>query len=134
MRFRSVSLYWLFYRVNGRPRVVIQPGSSIVHARLKAAMANLAEDHNAAYPLTAAEVGSVLRRAGHPSLSSFAHRLAMEMGRAKPEEKAKVWSGRVGSVFQGAWPLDVELQTPTATFGLVEICSRQARLSGKQRP
>jgi hypothetical protein len=76
---------------------------------------------NAAYPLTAAEVRSVLRRTGHQSLSSFAHRLAIEMESVKPEEKEKVWSERVGSVFRGAWPLDVELQTPTATFTLVQI-------------
>ena len=42
---RRVSLFWLLYRVNGRPRVVIQPGSSIIHARLKATMADLADDH-----------------------------------------------------------------------------------------
>ena len=45
----------------------------------------------------------------------------MEMGNAKPEEKAKVWSERVGLVFQGAWPLDVELQTPTVTLYLVQL-------------
>jgi hypothetical protein len=38
-----------------------------------------------------------------------------------PTEKAKVWSERVGPVFQGAWPLDVELQTTAATFTLVRI-------------
>jgi hypothetical protein len=76
---------------------------------------------SAAYPLTVAEVRSVLRRAAHPSLSSFAHRLATEMESAQPEDKAKVWSGGVGPVFQGAWPLDVELQTPTVTFELVQM-------------
>jgi len=76
---------------------------------------------NAIYPLTAAEVRSVLRRAGHQSLSSFAHRLAIEMETAKSEEKEEVWSERVGSVFQGAWPLDVELQTPMVTDKLVQI-------------
>lgn len=40
-----MSLFWLSYRVNGHPRVVIQPGSSIIHARLKASMADLADDH-----------------------------------------------------------------------------------------
>jgi hypothetical protein len=76
---------------------------------------------SADYPLTSAEARAVLRRAGHQSLASFAHRLAMEMGRATPEEKEKAWSEKVGPVFQGAWPLDVELQTPSATFKLVQI-------------
>ena len=89
---------------------------------------------NAAYPLTAAEVRSVLRRAGHQSLLSFAHRLAMEMESAKPEEKERVWSERVGSVFQGAWPLDVELQTPTVTFDLVEILLATGSAFGEAAP
>ena len=54
------------------------------------------------YPLTAAEVRSVLRRARHESLSSFAHRLAVEMESAKPEEKENIWGESVGPVFQGA--------------------------------
>jgi hypothetical protein len=73
------------------------------------------------YPLTTTEVRSILRRAGHSSLSSFAHRLATQMESAAPAEKTKVWSEIVGPVFQGAWPLDVELQTETATFKLVQI-------------
>jgi hypothetical protein len=76
---------------------------------------------NATYPLAATEVRSVLRRAGRSSLSTFAHRLAIEMESASPEEKPKVWRDYVGPVFQGAWPLDVELQTPAATFKLVQI-------------
>jgi hypothetical protein len=75
----------------------------------------------AGYPLTTTEVRSILRRAGHSSLSSFAHRLATQMESAKPAEKTRVWSETVGPVFQGAWPLDVELQTATATFRLVQI-------------
>jgi hypothetical protein len=73
------------------------------------------------YPLTTTEVRSVLRRAGHSSLSSFASRLATEMKSAASAEKAKVWSAIVGPVFRGAWPLDVELQTSMATFRLVQI-------------
>jgi hypothetical protein len=73
------------------------------------------------YPLTTTEVRSILRRAAHSSLSSFAHRLATQMESAAPAEKTKVWSETVGPVFQGAWPLDVELQTETATFKLVQI-------------
>lgn len=43
---RPVSLFCLSYRVNGCPRVVIQSATSISHARLKAAMADLADDQN----------------------------------------------------------------------------------------
>jgi hypothetical protein len=86
---------------------------------------------HADYPLTAAEVRSVLRRAGHESLSSFAHRLAVEMESAKPGEKEKVWSERVGVVFQGAWPLDVELQTPAVTNKLVQIMLATGSAFGK---
>ena len=73
------------------------------------------------YELTAAEVRSVLRRAGHEVLSSFAHRLAVEMESTKLDEKEKVWNESVGAVFQGAWPLDVELQTSAVTSKLVQI-------------
>jgi hypothetical protein len=73
------------------------------------------------YPLTTTEVRSILRRVGHSGLSSFAHRLATQMESAAPAEKVKVWSETVGPVFQGAWPLDVESQTATVTFKLVQI-------------
>jgi hypothetical protein len=73
------------------------------------------------YPLTTTEVRSILRRAGQSSLSSFAHRLATQMEGAPPAEKTRVWAETVGPVFQRAWPLDVELQTETATFKLVQI-------------
>jgi hypothetical protein len=76
---------------------------------------------NSGYPLSATEVRSILRRAGQSSLSSFAHRLATQMEGAAAAEKTKVWSETVGPVFQGAWPLDAELQTETATFKLVQI-------------
>jgi hypothetical protein len=75
----------------------------------------------AGYALTTSEVRSILRRAGHSSLSSFAHRVAMEMESAQAEQKQKVWNEVVGPIFQGSWPLDVELQTPRATFKLVQI-------------
>jgi hypothetical protein len=75
----------------------------------------------AGYPLTTSEARSILRRAGHSSLSSFAHRLATELEGANPPQKNRVWNEIVGPVFQGAWPLDVELQTPRVTFKLVQI-------------
>jgi hypothetical protein len=34
-------LYWLCYRHNNRISVVIEPGASLVHARMSAALANL---------------------------------------------------------------------------------------------
>ena len=75
----------------------------------------------AGYALTTSEVRSILRRAGYSSLSSFAHRLAIEMESANGQQKQRVWNEIVGPVFQGSWPLDVELQTPRATFKLVQI-------------
>jgi hypothetical protein len=43
------------------------------------------------------------------------------MQNADPREKEKVWREKVGAVFQAAWPLDIELQTPEVTFNLVQI-------------
>ena len=34
-------LYWLVYRHNNQISVVIEPGASLVHARMRAAFANL---------------------------------------------------------------------------------------------
>jgi len=73
------------------------------------------------YPLTSSEVRTALRQAGHFSLSSFAHRLAMEMEGAKKGEKVKMWTDVIGPVFKGAWPLDLELQSPKETFKLVQL-------------
>jgi hypothetical protein len=75
----------------------------------------------ASYPLSATEARAALRQAGGDALSSVGHRLAIEMGRAKPTEKVVHWQNVVGPVFQGIWPLDVELQTPASTFQLVHI-------------
>jgi hypothetical protein len=76
---------------------------------------------DAGYPLTSTEARSALRRAGAKTLSSVGHRLAMEMERAKQEEKVERWRKVVGPVFQAIWPLDVELQTSASTFKLVQI-------------
>lgn len=74
-----------------------------------------------AYPITSTEARSVLRTAGPRALSSVGHRLAIEMGAAKPEEKLEKWRGVVGPVFQSIWPLDADLQSPRVTFKLVQI-------------
>src|SRR5262249_23723545 len=73
------------------------------------------------YPLSPAEARSALRRAGVKVLSSVAHRLALEMEQARPEEKLARWQTVVGPVFQDIWPLDVDLQTSATTFKLVQI-------------
>src|SRR5262249_6581911 len=39
----AVSLYWLCYRHNSQISVVIEPGASLVHARLRASIADLGE-------------------------------------------------------------------------------------------
>jgi hypothetical protein len=75
----------------------------------------------AGYPLLATEARSALRLAGGGALVSVAHRLAVEMESAAPEQKRERWRATVGPVFQAIWPLDVELQTPMATFKLVQI-------------
>jgi hypothetical protein len=82
-------------------------------------IANLAD--GADYPLLATEARSALRRAGVSALSSVGHRLAVEMERATAAQKLARWRTVVGPVFQAIWPLDVELQTPEATFKLVQI-------------
>jgi hypothetical protein len=76
---------------------------------------------NAGYPITPTEARSALRAAGVRALSTVAHRLAVEMEAAKPEEKIARWQNVVGSVFQSIWPLDAELQSPSSTFKLVQI-------------
>lgn len=73
------------------------------------------------YALTANEARSALRRAGVRALRSVGHRLALEMERAKPEEKTARWRSIVGPVFQAIWPLDIELQTSETTFKLTQI-------------
>ena len=73
------------------------------------------------YDLTPNEVRSVLRHAGPSTLSSFASHLAMTLRSARAEDRAWVWKKSVGPVFEGAWPLDVELQTAEATRQLVEM-------------
>lgn len=108
-----------FFELFSRPEVTEEERNVFADWLAAILLANRAG--NAAYPLTAPEVRSILRRAGHSSLSSFAHKLAMEMERASAVQKVKVWTEVVGPVFQGAWPLDVELQTPRATFKLVQI-------------
>lgn len=73
------------------------------------------------YPLIPSEARTALRRAGHSSLSSFAHRLAIEMESAKDNEKVHMWTDIIGPVFKGAWPLDIELQSSKETFKLVQL-------------
>ena len=63
----------------------------------------------------------MLRKAGEKALSNVGHLLAKEMEQAKPVEKVARWRNVVGPVFQGIWPLDVELQTAASTFKLVQI-------------
>ncbi|MGH8737042.1 MAG: hypothetical protein ACREVC_06770 [Burkholderiales bacterium] len=79
------------------------------------------QSERADYPISPAEARSALRRAGAKGLSSVGHRLAIEMERAKPEEKISTWRDVVGPVFQSIWPLDIELQTSASTFKLVQI-------------
>lgn len=73
------------------------------------------------YSLAASEARAALRRAGAKVLAPVGHRLAIEMEQAKPHEKWGKWSTLVGPVFEGVWPLDIELQSPATTFKLVQL-------------
>jgi hypothetical protein len=86
------------------------------------------------YPLTTTEVRSVLRASGNESLWSFAHRLAVEMESAKPAEEISVWQTIVGPVFEGAWPIDAELQTSHLTFKLVQLLLATGQAFAKAAP
>jgi hypothetical protein len=88
----------------------------------------------AEYPLTTTEVRSILRTSGNESLWSFAHRIAVEMESAKPEEKKSVWQDIVRPVFEGAWPLDAELQSPRTTFKLVQLLLATGEAFGAAAP
>jgi hypothetical protein len=82
-------------------------------------IANLTD--GASYPLLPTEARQALRHAGPSALWSVSHRLAIDMERATAEQKLARWQQVIGPVFQAIWPLDVELQTPTVTFKLVQI-------------
>jgi hypothetical protein len=82
-------------------------------------IANRAE--GAGYPLLDTEARSALRRAGAGTLSAAGHRLAIEMESAPTEKKLEHWLTVVERVFHAIWPLDVELQTPAASFKLIQI-------------
>jgi hypothetical protein len=43
------------------------------------------------------------------------------MRNTEPKQNVQVWSKIVGPVFQGAWPLDIELQSSAATSRLVQM-------------
>ena len=73
------------------------------------------------YSLSALEARAALRRAGAGSLASVGHRLATEMERAKPQDKAKQWRSIVGPVLESIWPIDVDIQSNSANFKLVQI-------------
>ena len=75
----------------------------------------------AGFPLNPSEARSALRSAGPRALASIAHRFATEMEAAKPEEKMDRWRKVVCPVFRATWPLDIDLQSSTTTFKLVQI-------------
>jgi hypothetical protein len=87
--------------------------------------------HNNEYPLTLMEARSVLRQVDPEALSSFAHRLAIEMQGAEKGEKEKVWKEYIGPVFLGAWPLDAEIQSERHTFKLVQMLAATGKAFGE---
>ena len=79
------------------------------------------QSDNAGYPITSIEIRSALRHAAAQTLPSVGHRLALEMERAAPSDKTTRWRKVIGPVFQSIWPLDVDLQSPSNTFKLVQL-------------
>jgi hypothetical protein len=73
------------------------------------------------YPLEPVEARNALRRVGAKSLSSVGHRLAVEMGNSKPEEKVERWRTVVGPVLQEIWPIDVDIGSNSANDNLFRI-------------
>jgi hypothetical protein len=102
-------------------RAATPPEQLSVFGEWLAAIAIDNQTHDAGYPLTLREIRSALRKAGENSLHAVAHTLAMQMEGVSSEAKAMHWRGIVGPVFQGIWPLDIDLQTPALTFKLVQI-------------
>jgi hypothetical protein len=108
-----------FLAMFSRPDVPDEELSTFADWLAAIVLANQA--HDAGYPLTAPEARSALRQAGPRSLTDVGHRLAIEMEKARPDEKIARWRNVVAPVFQSIWPLDVELQTASSTFKLVQI-------------
>lgn len=77
--------------------------------------------HSATYPLTEAEVRTALRRGGEKALPGVVRRLVSEMGQATVDEQMTTWRTVIGPIFEGVWPLDVNLQTSASTFGLIQL-------------
>jgi hypothetical protein len=108
-----------FLELFGRPDT--PPEQLRIYAEWLTAVALANQLGDAGYPITMSEMRSVLRKAGEKALPSVGHRLAVEMERAKSDEKVERWRTVVGPVFQGMWPLDIELQTAASTFKLVQL-------------
>lgn len=83
------------------------------------AIANQKED--AGYPVTNAEVRSILRKAGVSTLQSVAHKIAREMETTPTNQKNQYWREVIGPVFEGIWPLDIDLRSASLAFKLVQI-------------
>lgn len=92
-----------------------------VYAGWLAAMLLAIQSGAVNFPITATEARSALRKSGAKSLSSFGHRLAVEMEAAADGDKIARWKNVVGPVFENVWPLDAELQSSASTFKLVQI-------------
>jgi hypothetical protein len=60
--------------------------------------------------------------------------MAVEMESAKPAEKKLVWQNIVRPAFEGAWPLDAELQSPRTTFKLVQLLLATGEAFGEAAP
>ncbi|XUY29984.1 SIR2 family protein (plasmid) [Agrobacterium sp. rho-8.1] len=73
------------------------------------------------FDLSFIEARAALRQTRATVLQSVAHELAVEMQRATPPQKTAVWRNSVGPVFEGVWPMDVDLLSGAVTFKLLQI-------------
>jgi hypothetical protein len=77
--------------------------------------------HAEQYPLSKSEARTALRKTDAGALASVARRMANEMASGPEAGKLDKWRNIVGPVFQGIWPLDIEMQSNEATHPLVSL-------------
>lgn len=73
------------------------------------------------YPISLGEARNALELAGADFLPSAAHQFAIKMESFEPENKLSAWNDEVAPVFEGVWPLDIDLRTPKAAYKLIQL-------------
>jgi len=131
--FAPMPLYWLVYRHNNQISVVIEPGASLIHARMRAALADLdqgefTEGHDLDRKWKVAK-----EMIGRRLSQEEAKRLLAKLDEAKPNRTAAVGlAGRVTAMgVRGPWPgvptalhLRVRHRGRRCLKGGVKVCQR----------